>query len=101
MNASSMGHGGVLLLGQKVPSRPQEENIYIYTQLVSFLPIQFSNNPLFALPFFFFFFHSLPPSLPSLLLSCKPLEKGRVHVKGTEEEMIGNMSSIFFGFFII
>ncbi len=78
--------------------------IYIYTQFVSFFPIQFSNNPPLTFPFFFFFFfffHSLPPSLPSLLLSCKPLENERVHMKGTKEEMIGNSTLIFFGFFLI
>ncbi len=64
----------LLLLGQKAPGR--KTNIYI--QLASFLPLQFSNNPPLALPFFFFFFFfffSLSLSLPSLLLSCKPFGK--------------------------
>jgi hypothetical protein len=60
----------LLLLGQKAPGRPQEEN-YIYIQLASFLPVQFSNNPPLALPFFFFFFFffslALSPFVPSFL----------------------------------
>jgi hypothetical protein len=36
-----------------------------------------------------------------LLLSCKPLENKRVHRKGTEEEMTGNMNSVFFQVFFL
>jgi hypothetical protein len=39
-----------------------------YIQLASSLPVQFSNNPPLALPFFFFFFFFFfPSSLPSFL----------------------------------
>jgi hypothetical protein len=71
-----MAPGGAAATGTK---GPRQKNKYIYIQLASFLPLQFSNNPPLALPFFsfffFFFFFSLSLSLPSLLLSCKPFGK--------------------------
>jgi hypothetical protein len=95
-----MAPGGAAATGTKGP-RQATGSKKEFIQLASFLPVQFSNNPPLALPFFFFFFFfslALSPFLP-LLLSCKPLENKRVHKKGTEEEeMSGKMNSILFYF---